>query len=944
MRKTTLLMLLLALCTLSFAQRPLQRHIKQLPKSPVTQVAQPAASINLDAKATSIAQRQARKSATTARRAPRKAEAVTPPTTAETVSYIIEGENYQYSSSAEDFVLQSSFSPANGAVVIDGSDIYIQGLAHWLPESWVKGTIDGATVTVPSFQYLGEDSYGAEYLVGNNLDGTEEKDIVFAYDAETGKLTLDENTRIEETDENKDQFGYWKNLSMAPGKIEKPDVVVVPDGLVGETWELAGQRYRSGSYSDASFDVTVYIDGSDIYIKGFDSQYLTDAAVKGTIADGKATFASPQYLGAYYGTYDMYFVGGNGEALPEQITFTYDEEAGKLTLDEGTLYIASTPEAKQYYYAIAEVTITKPAPEEPVVAPDDLVTKDYALSGKDLLAEGDLAGTVKVGISGTDVYVQGLIGNLPEAWVKGSLSGDEVTFPVQYVGTTTDGQKLYLAGYENGGLGDFVIYREAEADTYAADGVLFVNPNNKTFNYDDLLAAYTGVFFGQRPAATAAPADLETVSLPLAGKNYDGEKLSYDVKVGFAENEVYIQGIYADMPEAWIRGQFNEGKTEVSFPAGQCLGSDDAGWEIYLAGDAEDSEEPQPVVFTYSEKSNFFELQNNLYFNGRPNTFFLFDLIEAGATINSNPDAMWIAAEDKTLTDKGEVSTITIDAFTSAALAQKGGSNTPKYYESSLSVRLYAGNTMTFTSSKEIAKIVFYMDGKENQMNLETEEGDYTFEDKVGTWTGMAKSVSFDVPNVSGTQARIQRIDIYYVDYSTTLCEAPADLVTEDYKYLASTVDYYGDVQELVQDVKVGFYVDNYVYIQGLYSYLPEAWVRGEIVDGKLIIPDWFLGTYTFPFWGINVDYTFGGASLDYDAEKQMFTSEDGFSVVDGDGDTEDFTNVKIMKASDYTGISDVKANTAATAGRYYNINGMRVDAPSKKGIYIRDGRKFIVK
>ena len=54
---------------------------------------------------------------------------------------------------------------------------------------------------------------------------------------------------------------------------------------------------------------------------------------------------------------------------------------------------------------------------------------------------------------------------------------------------------------------------------------------------------------------------------------------------------------------------------------------------------------------------------------------------------------------------------------------------------------------------------------------------------------------------------------------------------------------------------------------------------------------------------------------------------------------------VQIVKSND-TAISSLKVQTATTAteGSYYNISGVRVAAPAKKGIYIHNGRKFVVK
>lgn len=51
---------------------------------------------------------------------------------------------------------------------------------------------------------------------------------------------------------------------------------------------------------------------------------------------------------------------------------------------------------------------------------------------------------------------------------------------------------------------------------------------------------------------------------------------------------------------------------------------------------------------------------------------------------------------------------------------------------------------------------------------------------------------------------------------------------------------------------------------------------------------------------------------------------------------------MQIVKSND-TAISSLKTQTA-TEGSYYNISGVRVAAPAKKGIYIHNGRKFVVK
>ena len=90
-------------------------------------------------------------------------------------------------------------------VGFDGNDIYVQGIDENLPDTWVKGTIDGDKVTFKSGQYVGADGvagyhqylmaatgeevydeywdeYYTEYTLSND-------DIVFDYDAATKTLS-----------------------------------------------------------------------------------------------------------------------------------------------------------------------------------------------------------------------------------------------------------------------------------------------------------------------------------------------------------------------------------------------------------------------------------------------------------------------------------------------------------------------------------------------------------------------------------------------------------------------------------------------------------------------------------------------------------------------------------------------------------------------------------
>ena len=111
-------------------------------------------------------------------------------------------------------------------VGFDGNDVYVQGLDKNLPESWVKGTIDGDKVKFKTGQYLGAD-YEANchiYLMGvsvvENEDYSEyvlsDADITFDYDAATKTLT---NSSVFLLNNGKTEIGYitlFDKASIAP--------------------------------------------------------------------------------------------------------------------------------------------------------------------------------------------------------------------------------------------------------------------------------------------------------------------------------------------------------------------------------------------------------------------------------------------------------------------------------------------------------------------------------------------------------------------------------------------------------------------------------------------------------------------------------------------------------------------------------------------------------
>lgn len=624
--------------------------------------------------------------------------------------------------------------------------------------------------------------------------------------------------------------------------------------------------------------------------------------MKGNIDGNQVIIPTGQYLGTDdYGTEYLNgqdFDNESPDATPVDIVFAYNENEGRLTLNNNIGIIeCEKPDELECYCYWHSLEIKKPSPKDfaPITPPEGISIADMPLTGKAILHPADINTTVKVGVDGKDIYIQGLAIDFPDTWLKGQLENGVVTFPIRFIGNV-DGIDYFITSYDSQAIVPFTMSYDSEKNIYEADVQLLLNTNKTTLDYDGLLNYYSGLYIGVRPERVTPPNGLVTKPMPYKGKDQQGRKIRGTVNVGFDGNDVWVQGIDYAVPEGWFKGVFNEDRSVVTVPYGQYMGEDiENGYGVYIAGDTEIEEDKWDigdVIFNYDNKDNIFELQNNLYFNGKKDVIYYINVLRAGLRIGERYDITWIA-KDQDYNDKQDIETISLAEGVTATLSKNGGKNGPKYYVIGEAVRMYAQNSIKISSDKEISKIIFTMTGSENQMQLEADKPTYTLNGNIGTWTGEAKEVTFTIPNVSSTQARIQRIDIVFFNYAEENVSAPSDLTTEDY-YFKATDTYFNATT--TRTVKVGFYGEDEVYIQGLSEYSEEAWVKGKLSDGVLYIPNWNMGQL-FSIFGI-FDIAFSGATFGYDTDYNKFYSAEGYTTVDANDDVtmDEYTDVSITK------------------------------------------------
>ena len=742
-----------------------------------------------------------------------------------------------------------------------------------------------------------------------------------------------------------------KKKDIHRAEADYPIIYEAPEGEVkiyrrsGSCTIVSGQQAMK---SEQSGTVEFVYADDGVYILDIICNEQNGTYVKGTLSDDGKTITVPLKQNIYYSSkYDastFIVVGTLGETdfvydpSITEVTYTIDGDNVKLNLPEGKILTCIWSDDNSWVGTSEWDTVLTPyvANTTLVTLPAGLTTTDMPLTGNYFASISDYSNdestpvnaTVKVAKDGNTFYIQGLVQVMPEAWVMGEYDeeANEVVVPVTYLGTAS-GSTVYAMGYSSNGPTPIYLSYDQSTGAMEVEGYLMASSSELENTLD---AIYTALYIGVRPEPVVVPATLTTVTLPFSATYYDGnsEDLTSTVNLGIDGNDVYVQGLFPDLPEGWIKGSFNEDKTAVIFPYGQYVGAGQYG-SVYAVGDEEVEDEDgdvtsniSDIVFEYDSKKNVYTLQNVIYASGKKDQINYYYLL-ANVVIGISSDVTWIAAEAG-WSNSTEVTTFNIAEDITATADKANGTTTPKYYDNGEALRLYQGNTFTITSEKEMGKIVFTLTGSEKQMQLEladNSDGEYSANGTIGTWEGLASTVTFTVPAVSGNQCRIQKIDILYADYSNYTVELPEGLEAEEF-YFTGT-DTYSE-EDVAFPVKVAFN-NNDVYFQGLSQYLPEAWVKGTLADGKVTIANWGLGIIESYFG--DVALAFSGAEFNYDAATSTFTSAEGYQSYDiEDGYAMDeYDNVSITKIYEKAA---TPAKPEITRFSFGNYPGVRMNIP----------------
>ena len=210
--------------------------------------------------------------------------------------------------------------------------------------------------------------------------------------------------------------------------------------------------------------------------------------------------------------------------------------------------------------------------------------------------------------TGGKVYMKDIITQYNTgAWIEGTINGSTIDVQLPQPILDYDGDTYYA----------MMMKLDDSGSTYVKD-----NDSQKlTFSFDLLkgtIASTSDLADGSRVVGLAdedggwtgyadwnmklkqvtekpaeAPAGLQTTTYAITAPGVVGTL----AQVGFQGNEVWVQGIYANMPEAWIHGTISGNK--ATFPSKQYLGADMVnGYFQYLV--AADAEQVYDEEYDYS--------------------------------------------------------------------------------------------------------------------------------------------------------------------------------------------------------------------------------------------------------------------------------------------------------------------------------------------------------
>lgn len=424
-------------------------------------------------------------------------------------------------------------------VGFDGDDVYIQGFDKFIPMAWLKGRLNGSRVTF-DVQYIGTDPADRRhFLAGWKGGAVGPVEINYYKDLDAFESTSPVMINSNPTMHN--YYAYYRSMYIG----ERPDPIELPAGANPVRMVLKGKIDDTGlTARDFTRVVKLANVGDKVYIQGLSTD-VPEGWAMGTLADGKLTIPRGQFMG--FGEQAAIYLHGADAKTGEfrDIVFDYDEAANTY-IHNHILYECTAREPRTYTWQYLPGLTIYYDPNAPTGAdPDDLPATDYIFKAQCMSKIAALTGTsaelkVKIAVDGNLVYIKGLSPETPDAWIKGEMFDNTVTFASPQLLGDNGSYNIYFSGYDMlaYALNDWTLTYNPADGSYKTSAHAVINRSVDRVNYD---IWYYNMSFVKDPAGVA----------DIAVDNADGEAVYYN-----------LQGVRVDNPDCGVYVKVCGGKAE----------------------------------------------------------------------------------------------------------------------------------------------------------------------------------------------------------------------------------------------------------------------------------------------------------------------------------------------------------------------------------------------
>ena len=785
-----------------------------------------------------------------------------------------------YAYTARDYFSGHAIVSGNMYIGFYGNDMYVQGMSTDFPEAWIKGTfVNDSTIVFPSPQLLSDES--TVYFASSDLD-TYVDEYVLYYDAESGAFYEGEYYPMITGNLNAFslyQFYYGYLITPISEQAATP----------AESFVSALAYMPDGDFLEFSLS-KVDEDGFGLVPEKL-SYKLWYATEEGDTL--VATFTKDDYASL---TEDL-------TEIPATYVDGDDFQEGKLRLNFAEYDTWKGLGIQGIYYGGGErhesvVAWYSPTWPQTITLPEGLTVTEHSLKGQTNRG-ATVERTVGMALNGNDMYIRGLCSTDANAWVKGTKDADgNYVFPKgQEIGNYYGEDRLFLLGYDDDGVCDFVLTVDAANNVYefATDFVENADYTDKAY-YVQWIDAGATISMGEAVPEVLVPVEipegLVTEVYSFTGTDYfDSQSagspvtVAKNVNVGFDGDDVYIQGISDALPEAWMKGTLDG--NVLTIPAGQYVGNNGS-YDFWTVGFINGT-----GVSNYTME---YDAETSTLTNKSADEYFGTTTVKGSSR---NLSDFFYAITIKKLTEK--VATPATPSINTIAYTYYGNEvdfNVPAIdvdgdglVTDKLSYKLYydAGDgeakEITFTTD-------LYEAISEDMTVIPYGFSDVTEEHPNG-WDFYASALylNMDISSwarigiqsiyAGGGETKTSEIGWYNIIYPQTITlPEGAEVATYVFKgeYIADSGN-----EEFSREAQVAF-VGNDVYISGIGESDPESWIKGtKSEDGNTYTfgKGQTLGYFTtqsgtvYPLYLMGYSETFGAidVKMSFDAEANTFTS-----------------------------------------------------------------------